>query len=63
MTPAEFSEAIEALNLNQTTAGYWLNVDRRTIHNYASGHQTVPTAMAMLLRTMLKLKLKPDDIH
>lgn len=62
MTPEEFCNALDALNLNQTTAGYWLKMDRRSIHNYANGKQDVPLYLAKLLRLMIRLKLKPEDV-
>lgn len=62
MTAAEFSEALDSLNLNQTTAGYWLKIDRRSVHNYANGKQKVPNPVAKLLRLCVKLKLSPEDV-
>lgn len=62
MTPVEFSEALDVMNLNQTTAGYWLKIDRRSVHNYANGKQSVPPPLAKLLRLMIRLKLSPEDV-
>ena len=62
MTPKEFSDALDTLNLNQTTAGYWLKIDRRSVHNYANGKQSIPHPTAKLLRLCIKLNLKPEDV-
>lgn len=62
MTADQFSEALEALNLNQTTAGHWLKIDRRSVHNYANGKQSIPEPVAKLLRLCVKMKLNPEDV-
>ena len=62
MTPTQYRSAIKALGLSQERAGDWLGIGRRTSQGYALGEYPVPQPVAKLLRLMVKLKLKPDDV-
>lgn len=60
MTPTQYKAAIKALGLSQERAGDWLGVSARTGQNYAA--KGPPEPVAKLLRLMIKLKLKPEDV-
>jgi hypothetical protein len=62
MTPAEYKEAIKALGLSQERAGVWLGISPRASQGYALGEYGVPEPTAKLLRLMLRLGLKPEDV-
>lgn len=61
MTGEQYKKAIERLGLTQEQAGEWLGVTGRTGQNYAA--KGPPEAVAMLLRLMLKMGLKPEDVR
>jgi hypothetical protein len=60
MTPKQYKAAIEALGLTQEGAGEWMGMSRKTGQNYAA--KGPPEPVAMLLRLMIRLKLKPEDV-
>ena len=60
MTPKQYKAAIQALGLSQEAAGEWLGQSGRTGQNYAA--KGPPEPVAMLLRLMIRLKLKPEDV-
>ncbi len=60
MTPKQYKSAIDKLGLSQERAGLWLGVSKRTGQNYAA--KGPPEPVAMLLRLVLRLNLKPDDV-
>lgn len=60
MTPKQYKFAIEKLGLSQESAGIWLGVSKRTGQNYAA--KGPPEPVAKLLRLVLKLDLRPDDV-
>ena len=62
MTPNQYKKAIDALGLSQVRAGEFLGVSPRTSQGYALGEYPVPEAIAKLLRLMVRLDLKPDDV-
>ena len=62
MTPTQYKAAIKALGLSQERAGDWLGIGRRTSQGYALGEYPVPEPVAKLLRLMIRLKLKPEDV-
>jgi hypothetical protein len=62
MTPAQYRAAIKALGLSQHRAGDFLGIGRRTSQGYALGEYSVPEPIAKLLRLMIKLELKPEDV-
>lgn len=60
MTPAQYKTAIKALGLSQERAGEWLGVSARTGQNYAA--KGPPEPVAKLLRLVVKMGLKPEDV-
>lgn len=62
MTPNQYKTAIKSLGLSQEKAGDWLGIGRRTSQGYALGEYPVPEPVAKLLRLMVKMKLKPEDV-
>lgn len=60
MTPKQYKTIIEQLGLSQERAGEWLGVSARTGQNYAA--KGPPEPVAKLLRLMVRLKLKPEDV-
>lgn len=63
MTANQYKKAIEALGLSQVRAGEFLGVSPRTSQGYALGEYPVPEAIAKLLRLMVKLGLKPEQVE
>ena len=63
MTSKQYRRAIENLGLSQQKAAHWLGVSPRTSQNYALGETRIPEPVAKLLRLMIKLNLKPEDIE
>ena len=62
MTPAQYKAAIKALGLSQRAAGKFLGVDERTSRRWIAGDAQVPESAAKLLRLMIRLKLKHEDV-
>jgi hypothetical protein len=62
MTPTQYKTAIARLGLSQERAGDWLGIGRRTSQGYALGEHPVPEPVAKLLRLMVKLGLRPDEV-
>lgn len=60
MTPKQYKAIIEELGLTQEAAGEWLGVSARTGQNYAA--KGPPEPIAKLLRLVVRLKIKPDDV-
>ena len=60
MTAIQYRAIIAKLGLSQERAGLWLGVSERTGQNYAA--KGPPEPVAKLLRLVVKLKLKPDDV-
>jgi len=60
MTQKQYRAAIEALGLSQEAAGVWLGLSKRTGQSYAA--KGPPKSAAKLLRLMIRLKLKPEDV-
>jgi hypothetical protein len=60
VTPAQYKTAIKALGLSQERAGEWLGVSARTGQNYAA--KGPPEPVAKLLRLVVKMGLKPEDV-
>jgi hypothetical protein len=60
MTPTQYRTAIEKLGLSQRKAGSFLGVDERTSRRWAA--EGPPEPVAKLLRVMIRLKLKPEDV-
>lgn len=63
MTPTQYKTAILSLGLSQERAGDWLGIGRRTSQGYALGESPVPEPIAKLLRLVIRLKLRPEDVR
>lgn len=63
MTPTQYKAAIKALGLSQERSGVWLGMSPRMGQSYATGEYPVPEPVAKLLRLMVRLKLKPEDVR
>jgi hypothetical protein len=61
MTANQYRRALEELELSQARAAEWLSISTRTAHGYANG-APIPEPVAKLLRLMVRLKLKPEDV-
>ena len=62
MTPIQYKAAIERLGLSQRAAGAFLGVDERQSRRWIAGDSAIPESVAKLLRLMIRLKLKPEDV-
>jgi DNA-binding transcriptional regulator YiaG len=62
MKSPQYIDAIARLGLSQRAAGEFLGVDERTSRRWVSGESTIPESVAKLLRTMIRLNLKPEDV-
>lgn len=63
MTANQYREALKKLGLSQHRAADWLGISRRASQGYALGEASVPEPMAKLLRLVIRLKLKPEDVR
>ncbi len=63
MTPKQYADAIERLGLSQRGAGRFLGVDERTSRKWIAGDARIPESAAKLLRLMVRLKIKPDEVE
>jgi DNA-binding transcriptional regulator YiaG len=63
MTAMQYRAAIEKLGLSQQGAARFLGVGERTSRRWALDEVRVPESVAMLLRLMIRLKLKPEDVR
>lgn len=61
MTPLQFRTAIDRLGLTQAGAALFLGLSIRASHGYANG-SPIPESIAKLLRLMIRLKIKPEDV-
>jgi hypothetical protein len=62
MTANQFRKALDDLSLTQGAAAEWLKLSIRAVHGYANG-KPIPEPTAKLLRLMVKLGLKPEDVR
>jgi DNA-binding transcriptional regulator YiaG len=62
MTPAQYKAAIKALGLSQRAAGAFLKIGERQSRRWIAGDAKVTESAAMLLRLMIRLELKPEDV-
>lgn len=62
MTPTQYADAIDRLGLSQRAAGSFLGVDERQSRRWIAGDSAVPESVAKLLRLMIRLKIKPDEV-
>lgn len=62
MTPKQYQTAIDQLGLSQRGAGRFLGVDERTSRKWIAGDSRIPESVAKLLRLMVKLEIKPENV-
>jgi predicted XRE-type DNA-binding protein len=62
MNNVEFKNSLKHLNLTQKVAAEFLGVSLRSVHGFANS-ETVPLDISMLLRLMIRLKLKAEDVE
>jgi len=62
MTPKQYADAIERLGLSQRAAGAFLGVDERQSRRWVAGDSAIPESVAKLLRLMIRLGVKPEDV-
>ena len=61
MTANQYRSVLDKLGLTQAGAAEFLGVSIRTSHGYANG-EPIPDRYAKLLRLMVRLNLKPEDV-
>lgn len=61
MTANQYRSVLDKLGLTQAGAAEFLGVSTRTSHGYANG-EPIPEGYAKLLRLMVRLNLKPEDV-
>lgn len=62
MTPKQYADAIERLSLSQRGAAAFLGIDERQSRRWIAGDARIPESVAKLLRLMIRLKIKPEDV-
>ncbi len=62
MTAKQYCDAIQALGMSQAGAAQFFKVDDQTSRRWALGECEIPEAVVMLLRLMIRLKLKPEQL-
>ena len=62
MNGAEFQKAIERLGLTQVGAAKFLGVNETTSRRWIANRHPVPPPVAMLLNTMIKQGLVPEEV-
>lgn len=62
MTPKQYADAIDRLGLSQRSAAAFLGVGERQSRRWIAGENAIPESVAKLLRLMIRLKLRPDDV-
>lgn len=61
MTPTQYRTAIAKLGLSQERAGLFMGRSERQGQRWAAG-DPIPESVAKLLRLMIRLNLKPEDV-
>lgn len=62
MTANQYRTALDRLGLTQAEAAEFFRVSIRSSHGWANG-SPIPEAVAKLLRLMLRLGLRPNDVR
>jgi transcriptional regulator with XRE-family HTH domain len=62
MTPTQYRTAIERLGLSQVRAAAFLGISDRQSRRFALGEASIPPCIDKLLRLMVRLNLKPEDV-
>ena len=63
MNRVEYRDALEQLGLSQHRAATWLGVAKRTSSSWALGSVRIPEPVAKLLRLVIRLGLKPEEVE
>jgi hypothetical protein len=63
VTPKQFQEALDKLGVSQRGARLLLDVDERQIRRWVAGDSRIPSAVAKLLRLMIKHGISPDEVE
>lgn len=61
LTANQYRAVLDKLGLTQAGAAEFLGVSIRTSHGYSNG-EPIPEGYAKLLRLMVRLNLKPEDV-
>lgn len=61
MNASQYRAAIAKLGLSQESAGEFMGRSARQGQRWAAG-EAIPESVAKLLRLMVRLELKPDDV-
>ena len=59
MTPRQYEFAIRKLGMTQVGAGRFLGVSERTSRRFVAGHAEIPTAIVLLLSSMIAHNEQP----
>jgi len=59
MSPKAYERTIDALGLNQASAGRYLGVSARTSRRYVSGDAVIPAVTVLFLRSCIAHKVTP----
>lgn len=62
MTPTQFRAAIAKLELSQVRAAQFLGYTDKTVRRWIAAEHPIPESAAKLLRLMVRLGLKPEDV-
>jgi hypothetical protein len=62
MTRTEYRAALKQLGLSRLGAGPVLGLSKRQAQRIAAGHSPVPKPIAKLIRLMIKLDIRPEDL-
>lgn len=62
MTHTQYRAAIARLGLTQERAAVFLGVGLKTSQRWANEKSRIPEAVAKLLRLMIRLGIKPDEV-
>jgi DNA-binding XRE family transcriptional regulator len=62
MTENQYRNAIDMLGLSQERAAQFLGISPRTSRSYALGERRIPEPVAKLLRLMIRMQIKPEDV-
>lgn len=62
MTPGQYKSAIAKLGLSQEACGEFMGRSARQGQRWAAG-DPIPESVAKLLRLMVRLGLKPDEVR
>lgn len=58
----EFQRALDAIGLSQRKAAKFLGVCERSVRNWVADTTPIPNPTALLLLTMVKFQIPPDDV-